>query len=154
MPKRLAPTPCAVSRAGNPVLFSTKKRSSSQTGAFPLPTSTHWAANVQVRQIQNGIRTFTYLLSLFFSATIIVITLLRKARRNLAQFGDRQCCDPGTVACRWYALIGPRTFAPNPKLWIHLLTTVTSGVSKNTVPFLIYIMLSSASVRSIASSTP
>ena len=97
MPKRLAPAPCAVSRAGNPMLFSTKKRSSSQTGAFPLPTSTHWAANVEVRQIQNGVLTFTSLLSLSFSPTIIVITLFRRARRDLAQFGDRQCCNPGPL---------------------------------------------------------
>ena len=54
MSKRPAPAPRAVSRAGRPVLSSTKKRSSFLTGAFPLSTSIHSAANLQVNQIQNG----------------------------------------------------------------------------------------------------
>src|SRR5712691_8395042 len=61
----------AVSRAGHPghpVLSSTKKISSSPMVAFSLSTSTHTAANLQVRQIQNGVHPFfTSLLSLSFS---------------------------------------------------------------------------------------
>jgi len=43
-------------------------------------------------------------------------------------FGDRRCCAPGaTVACRWFALIGPRAFAPNPQPWTPLLTMSITG---------------------------
>ena len=43
-------------------------------------------------------------------------------------FGDRQCCAPGaTVACRWFALIGPRAFTPNPQPWTPLLTMSIAG---------------------------
>ena len=44
--------------------------------AFSLSTSTQMAANLQVRQIQNGVRTFfNSLLSSSFSPIIIVIAL-------------------------------------------------------------------------------
>ena len=136
MPKRFAPAPCAVSRAGNLVLCSMKERPSSQTGAFPLSTSTHWAANLRVRPIQNGVRTFTYLLSLSFSPNIIVITLFRRAHRDLAQFGDRQCCNPGPLRAAGMPSSGLVLSPQTPNSALHLLTTVTSGGRKNAVPFL------------------
>jgi len=84
--------------------------------------------NLQVRQIQNGVRTFTSLLSSSFSPIIIVVPLSRSTGRNLAQFWrSSMLCLARHVACRWCALIGPRAFAPNPHPWIPLLTMSATG---------------------------
>jgi len=55
-------------------------------GAFPLLISTHSAVKPQVRQIRNGVRTFSSLLSLFFSPIITVITFSRSAGCGLVRF--------------------------------------------------------------------
>jgi len=127
MSKRPAAAPWAVSRAGHLVLSPTKKRSSSPTVAFSLSTLIQTAANLQVRQIQNGVRTFfTSLLSLPFSPIIIVITLCRSAGRNLACFWrSSMLCPRDGGARHWCALIETRAFAQ---------VTTSGGKNKATFP--------------------
>ena len=55
-------------------------------GSFFLSTSTHLVANLQFRQVQNGVRTFTSLLSLSISPIITVMTLSRSTGCDLARF--------------------------------------------------------------------
>jgi len=137
----------------------TKKRSSSPVGAFSLSTSTHSAANLQVRQIQNGVRTFTSLLSLSFSPIFIVIPHSRSAGRDLALFWGSSMLCPGRHSR--VSLVCPHRascFRPKPPTLDTLTNNErhrpTASGSKNTVASHISTTSSLASMRSTVSSTP
>ena len=114
----------------HPAPSPTKKRPLFPTGVFFLSTSTHSAADLHVRQIQNGVRTFTSLLSPF-SPVITVITLFEALGAISRGFGDRQCCASGaTIACRWCALASCFRLARIPQPWISLPTMSITGHSQ------------------------
>ena len=104
------------------MLSSTKKRSSFPTGAFPLSTSIHSAANLQVSQTQNGVTSLPSL-SFFLPHHHQHSPFSERSARSHAVLGIVNgvlLC--ATVACRWSALIEPRAFAPNLKPLIPLLS--------------------------------
>jgi hypothetical protein len=81
-------------------------------GAFSLSTSAHSAANLQVRQIQNGVRTFTSLLSLSLSPIIIAIPLSRSARRDPVRFWRTSMLCPRRYRSLTGVVLSSQT--PNP----------------------------------------
>jgi len=139
------------------VLSPTKKRSLFPTGAFSLSASTHSLANLQVRQIRNGVRTFTSLLSLSFSSITIIIPLSQSSGRDLAQPWRSSMLCPGRQ--RRVSLACPRRascFRPKPPT----LDTLTDNEHHRSPPVgermrlpPIYTTSSSAPMRSTAFSS-
>ena len=91
----------------------------------PRPTRRRTCKSVRFRTGSVPSALFFYRLSPPSSSPSHILEALGAISRC---FGDRQCCGPGaTVACRWFALIRPRAFAPNPQPWTPLLTMSITG---------------------------
>ena len=99
------------------------QRSSFSTRAFQTRSS----ANLQVRQIQNGVRTFISPLIILLSL-IVATPLSRSTQCDLARFW-RSSTLCSRLHCRM-SLVCPHRelcFAPNSQPWIPLLITTITG---------------------------